>query len=100
MQKFKIAKLEQIPLFINFLGFAKGSTGKVRSIFYIALDLNYMSKKEFDKNYSASVNMNTQISNFKKYLRDYTIKENIKKMEHTVFLLLKILETKNNFEIL
>ena len=67
--------------FMNFLGYAKGSAGEVRSMLRAALDLNYISKKEFDKNYSASVNIITQISNFKKYLRNYTIKENIKNIK-------------------
>ena len=76
--------------FMNFLGYAKGSAGEVRSMLRAALDLNYISKKEFDKNYSASVNIITQISNFKKYLRNYTIKENIKNIKSAISLILKI----------
>ena len=76
--------------FMNFLGYAKGSAGEVRSMLRAALDLNYISKKEFDKNYSASVSIITQISNFKKYLRNYTIKENIKNIKSAISLILKI----------
>jgi|SRR3989344_4578023 len=35
--------------FIYFLYIAKGSCGEARSMFYIALELNYISRGEFDK---------------------------------------------------
>ena len=57
--------------FRNFLGYAKGSAGEVRSMLYVALDLNYISKNEFDENYKKAVNIITQISNFKKYLHNF-----------------------------
>jgi len=60
--------------FVNFLGYGKGSAGEVRSMLYVALDLNYISKDDFDKSYSKAVSIITQISNFKKYLRNYCIK--------------------------
>lgn len=31
--------------FKNFLNYAKGSAGEVKSMFYVAMDLNYISKK-------------------------------------------------------
>ena len=67
--------------FINFLGYGKGSAGEVRSMLYVALDLNYISKDDFDKSYSKAVSIITQISNFKKYLRNYSIKEKIKNIK-------------------
>ncbi len=76
--------------FINFLGYAKGSAGEVRSMLYVALDLNYINKEYFEKNYNTAVNIITQISNFKKYLRNYTIKENIKKVKIIIFSLFHI----------
>ena len=36
--------------FMNFLGYAKGSAGEVRSMLYVALDLKYISKDNFDIN--------------------------------------------------
>jgi four helix bundle protein len=64
--------------FRNFLGYAKGSAGEVRSMLYIALDLNYISKDDFDKEFNNSINIITQISNFKKYLKNCFDKERFK----------------------
>jgi four helix bundle protein len=33
--------------FIKFLGYSKGSAGEVRSMLYVALDLNYISNDQF-----------------------------------------------------
>jgi len=60
--------------FLNFLGYAKGSAGEVRSMLYVVLDLNYISKEKFDECHQRSINIITQISNFKKYLRNYSSK--------------------------
>lgn len=76
--------------FRNFLGYAKGSAGEVRSMLYVALDLNYISKNEFDENYKRAVNIITQISNFKKYLRNYVVKENIKNVKSFILMILNI----------
>lgn len=67
--------------FRNFLGYAKGSAGEVRSMLYVAFDLNYISKDRFDENYIKAINVITQISNFKKYLRNYAVKEKINKIK-------------------
>ncbi len=71
--------------FMNFLGYAKGSAGEVRSMLYVALDLKYISKDNFDTNYNMAVNIITQISNFKKYLRNYAIIKNINKIKAFIF---------------
>jgi four helix bundle protein len=65
--------------FRKFLGYAKGSAGEVRSMLYIALDLNYIQENSFNKNFESSVNIIAQISNFIKYLRRYTVKEKLTK---------------------
>ncbi len=61
--------------FINFLSYSKGSAGEVRSMLYVALDLSYISKEEFDKCYLNAVKIIKQIANFKKYLRNYSVKK-------------------------
>ena len=60
--------------FILFLKYSKGSAGEVRSMLYVAFDLNYISKSAFDKCYENVINIITQISNFIKYLRQYSSK--------------------------
>lgn len=73
--------------FIKFLGYSKGSAGEVRSMLYVAFDLNYISNDQFKISYDKAVGIITQISNFKKYLRNYIIKEKIEKVK-TFFLLI------------
>ena len=67
--------------FMNFLGYAKGSAGEVRSMLYVALDLNYITLKDFNKTYNEAVNIITQISNFKKYLRNFNKQNNEKSVK-------------------
>ncbi len=55
--------------FIKFLTYSKGSCGEVRSLLYVALDLEYISKSEFEENYSKSISIINQISKFITYLR-------------------------------
>lgn len=55
--------------FIKFLTYSKGSCGEVRSLLYVALDLNYISQAEFDANYCRSISIITQTSKFITYLR-------------------------------
>jgi four helix bundle protein len=76
--------------FIKYLGYAKGSAGEVRSMLYVALDLNYISKDEFNNAYHESINIITQISNFKKYLRNYVINEKIKKVKMFLVYILNL----------
>ncbi len=56
---------------IRFLKYAKGSAGEVRSMLYVALDLNYLLKDEFDRYYSRSLDIIRQLSNFNQYLIRY-----------------------------
>lgn len=56
---------------IKFLGYSKGSAGEVRSMLYVALDLNYITKEEFEMAFNQAVNLITQLANFTKYLRGY-----------------------------
>ena len=76
--------------FIKFLGYSKGSAGEVRSMLYVALDLKYVSKDEFDNCYEEAVKIIKQISNFKKYLRNYVMKEKIKNIKMFLLYILNI----------
>ena len=76
--------------FIKFLGYSKGSAGEVRSMLYVALDLNYISNDQFKICYDKAVSIITQISNFKKYLRNYIIKEKIEKVKSFFLMILNL----------
>ena len=52
----------------NFLFIAKGSCGEVRSMLYVALELSYISKKDFDRLYVLSEEISRIISGFIKTL--------------------------------
>ncbi|MBP9751294.1 MAG: four helix bundle protein [Candidatus Moranbacteria bacterium] len=52
----------------NFLFIAKGSSGEVRSMLYIALDLGYINQRKFDTLYGQSVEISRMLSGFIKRL--------------------------------
>lgn len=52
----------------NFLFIAKGSCGEVRSMLYVALDLNYIDRQEFEKAYDLTVEISKLLSGFIKTL--------------------------------
>ena len=56
--------------FIYFLYVSKASAGEVRSQLYLALDLNYISKIEFDELYLNVSDISKLISGFIKYLEN------------------------------
>jgi four helix bundle protein len=58
--------------FIKFLKYSKGSCGEVRSLLYVALDLDYIGEKEFNENFSRSISIINQTSKFISYLRTST----------------------------
>ncbi|MBL1213486.1 MAG: four helix bundle protein [Ignavibacteriae bacterium] len=55
--------------FIRFLSYAKGSAGEVRSMLYIALDLKYINKSEFDKLYKNCISLIKKIAKLIDYLK-------------------------------
>ena len=55
---------------IYFLYVSKASAGEVRSQLYLALDLNYISKIEFDELYLNVSDISKLISGFIKYLEN------------------------------
>lgn len=56
------------PDFRRFLYIAKGSCGEIRSMRYLALELNYISKLEFDKLNKLAVEISRLLSGFIKIL--------------------------------
>lgn len=54
--------------FRKFLFIAKGSCGEVRSMLYLALDLQYINKRDFDEIYNQSLEVSKIISGFIKKL--------------------------------
>ncbi len=52
----------------KFLFIAKGSSAEVRSMLYIALELNYINKDDFKKLYSLSEEISKMLSGFIKTL--------------------------------
>ena len=55
-------------LFIEFLGRAKGSSGELRSQFYIALDRKYLSQDTFDRALHLAEVCSKQLARFIQYL--------------------------------
>jgi len=63
--------------FINFLVISRGSIAEDQSHLFVALDLDYISKEQFNDIYSKSVDIFKQINSFIQYLRtckDYNSK--------------------------
>ena len=56
--------------FVYFLYVSKASAAEVRSQLYLALDLNYISKIEFDELYLNVSDISKLLSGFIKYLND------------------------------
>ena len=55
--------------YVNFLNFAKGSAGEVRSLFYLAFELGYLEKSKHDELRSAVLELSRYLSNHIKSLR-------------------------------
>lgn len=54
--------------FKHYLSIAKGSCGEVRSMLYLAQELKYISKQEFDKLYALAVEISKMIAGLMKAL--------------------------------
>lgn len=57
------------PLFLEFLGRAKGSAGELRAQSYVALDAGYLAESDFSKLMSLTETCSRQISSFMTYLK-------------------------------
>ena len=60
--------------FINFLTIAKGSAAEVRAQLYVAVDLNYISAKEFETLSELTLNICRVLAGLIKYLQSSDIK--------------------------
>lgn len=60
--------------FIQFLALSKGSSGELRSHLYIALDLGYLTKGDFQELYNRTAYLAGRIGALMKYLRDSNIR--------------------------
>ena len=54
--------------FIRYLGLAKASAGEVRSQLYIASDVQYLTKEQFDQGFSLADRVIRQVFRFMEYL--------------------------------
>lgn len=57
------------PLFLEFLGRAKGSSGEVRAQLFVALDAGYLGEDEFQILRDMSEKISSQISRLSTYLK-------------------------------
>lgn len=57
--------------FSKFLYISKGSCGEVRSMLYLALDLGYISNKEFDQMFCSAEEISRMLSGFIKALQTF-----------------------------
>ncbi len=55
--------------FVQFLNYAKGSAGEVRSQLYVALDLGYIDEGEFDRLMGVVLAVSKKLSGFMTYLK-------------------------------
>lgn len=55
--------------FARFLLMAKGSAGEIRAQLYVAFDLDYLSRAEFDRLSAAAVEISRMVSSLIVYLR-------------------------------
>jgi len=56
--------------FIQFLGIARGSASEVRSLNYVALDINYINKSIFDRFKKRCLKISNLINGFIRYLEE------------------------------
>ena len=57
------------PLFIDFLGRAKGSAGEVRAQLFVALDAGYLTDQEFQELRDLAEKISSQLSRLTTYLK-------------------------------
>jgi len=61
--------------FIRFLGYSQRSCGEVQSQLYRAIDCKYIDDSQFEKVYNLASECRKQIKGFRKYLRNYRLRD-------------------------
>jgi len=70
-----------VKLFIEYLGRSKGSCGETRSVLYVALDQNYISKPEFEDLYDLCTKISSKTLRLIQYLEKYDSNDRVKEVE-------------------
>ena len=65
---------------IRFLGYSQRACSEVQSQLYRALDCKYITQVQFNRVYEYASECRKQIKGFRKYLRNYDSKSEIKKI--------------------
>jgi four helix bundle protein len=60
--------------FAHFLSVAKGSCGELKAQIYVAFDLKYINKQEFDQLFNITIETGKMIGGLMGYLRKTTVK--------------------------
>lgn len=68
--------------FIQFLGYAKGSCGELKSQLYRALDRSFLTKNEFDELYNTANHISSLLQRFMSYLLKTDIAGQRKNVKH------------------
>lgn len=63
--------------FIHFLYIAKGSSGEIRSQLYVALDLTFISKSQFDELSNDVIEISKLLSGLIKYLQKSNLSDTL-----------------------
>ncbi|MCC5940699.1 MAG: four helix bundle protein [Balneolaceae bacterium] len=70
-----------VNMFIEYLGRSKASCGETRSIFYAALDQNYIEKKEFETLVDLCKTISSKTLRLMQYLEQYHSNDRVKDLE-------------------
>jgi len=60
--------------FANFLNLARGSAAEVQSHLYVALEIGYIDKADFDALYSKATEISRMLLSLAQYLREHNEK--------------------------
>jgi four helix bundle protein len=68
--------------FVQFLNFAKGSNGEVRSQLWAALDLQYLTRPQFDVLCEQTKKLSRRLASFIRYLETCRMKTRVQKPQN------------------
>ncbi len=68
--------------FRRFLGIARRSCSEIQSILYIAVDLAYIEKEEFNEFYEQAEKVRRMVTSFMKYLRESQTRQRANALTH------------------